>query len=96
MKCIGCGCTDRSACSGGCFWAAPNVCCKCLPQELEANCRDCDREFEFTIQKPDLITVTQEDGEEAEFEDPGDIECPDCRSTNIAAFELSKPISGEL
>lgn len=29
MVCQGCGCHDGSACAGGCFWIAPNVCSNC-------------------------------------------------------------------
>ncbi len=27
--CIGCGCTDRRACRGGCSWARPGLCSAC-------------------------------------------------------------------
>lgn len=29
MVCRGCGCSDTVACSGGCFWVAPNLCSRC-------------------------------------------------------------------
>lgn len=27
--CSKCGCTDRRACQGGCFWIGPNLCSAC-------------------------------------------------------------------
>jgi hypothetical protein len=30
MTCRGCGCTDDRPCEGGCSWAAPNVCSRCI------------------------------------------------------------------
>lgn len=32
-KCKICGCTDDHACKGGCYWAAPNLCSKCVGLE---------------------------------------------------------------
>lgn len=90
MKCVECGCTDRAACSGGCFWVAPNVCSKCLPQDLDASCRGCDNMFGFTIQEPDRITVSQGEGGKSEFENPENIECPDCGSTDLYILQFHK------
>jgi hypothetical protein len=30
-SCRGCGCTDDVGCTGGCFWAGPNLCSSCVP-----------------------------------------------------------------
>jgi hypothetical protein len=30
MTCRVCGCSDSRACEGGCFWAAPNLCSRCV------------------------------------------------------------------
>jgi len=28
--CLNCGCTQSHACEGGCFWASPNLCSRCV------------------------------------------------------------------
>lgn len=30
QKCRVCGCTEMRACPGGCSWAAPNLCSRCV------------------------------------------------------------------
>lgn len=36
-KCVGCGCSDFSACKGGCFWVKKDLCSRCASTpELEA------------------------------------------------------------
>ena len=30
MRCRVCGCTEDRACDGGCLWAAPNLCSRCV------------------------------------------------------------------
>lgn len=30
MVCRGCGCRDSQGCPGGCLWAAPNLCSRCV------------------------------------------------------------------
>lgn len=30
MTCRVCGCSDERACAGGCVWAAPNLCSRCV------------------------------------------------------------------
>lgn len=35
VECRYCGCTDRSACPEGCFWAAPEVCSNCIEPAIE-------------------------------------------------------------
>jgi hypothetical protein len=30
MQCRVCGCTDLQACPGGCIWAAPGLCSRCV------------------------------------------------------------------
>lgn len=30
MECRVCGCTDKRGCAGGCVWAAPNLCSRCV------------------------------------------------------------------
>lgn len=30
MTCRVCGCSDSRACEGGCVWAAPNLCSRCV------------------------------------------------------------------
>ncbi|HVL65763.1 MAG TPA: hypothetical protein VM364_00745 [Vicinamibacterales bacterium] len=30
MTCRVCGCSDSRACRGGCLWAAPNLCSRCV------------------------------------------------------------------
>ena len=29
-----CGCTDSKACEGGCFWVMPEICSKCITEEV--------------------------------------------------------------
>ena len=29
-QCLTCGCTDAQACPGGCIWATPNLCSRCV------------------------------------------------------------------
>src|ERR1700722_10362281 len=29
-RCISCGCSDSRACAGGCVWAGPNLCSRCV------------------------------------------------------------------
>jgi hypothetical protein len=28
--CVGCGCTEGNACEGGCVWATPTLCSRCV------------------------------------------------------------------
>lgn len=35
MECRFCGCTNRSACPEGCFWAAPGVCSNCIEPAID-------------------------------------------------------------
>ena len=30
MTCRVCGCSDTRSCPGGCLWAAPNLCSRCV------------------------------------------------------------------
>ena len=32
-QCVGCGCTDRCACAGGCRWVGPRLCSSCGPED---------------------------------------------------------------
>ena len=32
--CLICGCTDRKACEGGCYWVLPGICSKCVTEEV--------------------------------------------------------------
>lgn len=36
QHCSECNCTDDHACPGGCYWAAPNLCSKCVPGKEQA------------------------------------------------------------
>jgi len=29
-QCLSCGCTDDNACEGGCVWATPTLCSRCV------------------------------------------------------------------
>lgn len=29
-RCRACGCSERQACPGGCIWATPDLCSKCV------------------------------------------------------------------
>lgn len=29
MNCLGCGCSEDRACTGGCAWVSPNICSNC-------------------------------------------------------------------
>jgi hypothetical protein len=29
-RCARCGCSDSRSCPGGCVWAAPNLCSRCV------------------------------------------------------------------
>ncbi len=28
--CLGCGCSERDPCAGGCVWASANLCSRCV------------------------------------------------------------------
>lgn len=30
LACVGCGCTDAHPCEGGCIWATPTLCSRCV------------------------------------------------------------------
>lgn len=36
--CLVCGCTDHSACAGGCSWVQAGLCSACLPAVRAASC----------------------------------------------------------
>ncbi len=29
-RCLGCGCSESHACPGGCVWATPTLCSRCV------------------------------------------------------------------
>lgn len=35
-RCVGCGCTDKRACPGGCHWVGPDLCSRCLPKVVHS------------------------------------------------------------
>ncbi len=30
MVCLGCGCSEDNPCEGGCVWATPDLCSRCV------------------------------------------------------------------
>lgn len=34
QTCLICGCTDSKACEGGCSWAIPGICSKCITDRV--------------------------------------------------------------
>lgn len=35
--CVACGCCEHQACDGGCIWATPNLCSRCVRCSAKAN-----------------------------------------------------------
>lgn len=70
MKCKYCGCTDEKACTGGCFWAKPEVCSNCL-YSLETLETLAGRYLDDPNIKKVVITFTDKKGEETNFEISG-------------------------
>lgn len=35
-RCRHCGCTERRACPGGCWWVGPDECSACRPGQVES------------------------------------------------------------
>lgn len=61
MKCMFCGCTDDNACPGGCSWAAPNVCSRCIDRLKE---NDLISGEEIRALKANACTITLQDAKE--------------------------------
>ena len=53
-KCRICGCTNEKACEGGCFWALPGICSKCVTKEVP-ECIDLLIETILETHQPDEI-----------------------------------------
>lgn len=48
-RCRVCGCTDLSACDGGCFWVEPGLCSQCSPAEPEDQVHGAGAELEDQV-----------------------------------------------
>jgi hypothetical protein len=48
MTCQGCGCSDSSACDGGCMWVAARICSRCALESL----REAGRHREADLLEP--------------------------------------------
>lgn len=61
-KCRVCGCTDSSACEGGCYWVEENLCSECAESDVNDKHEKCEQ-FEIDLNPiPERATL---DGENA-------------------------------
>lgn len=71
MKCDFCGCTDNSACPGGCRWVVPGICSQC-ERIIDAVCTHCGHLF-ATNRNTNVFSVDE-------------LACPICGSINVEEY----------
>lgn len=86
MECRNCGCTDLSACGGGCVWVFDRLCSKCTPEILKFECRDEGHSFDFKIRDDGRYEV---DGDIYDTVD--EVSCPVCGSNNVTEKDRGSP-----